>query len=100
MNYKVPILDMAVWVEDMLLPAQGMEDDITHSSCTEGECLPIGTQKVKGLEEQPIASTRLVPQVNYDFYAKSSAPKTTIFSCSANPWQQKRTVFTQKVIRK
>ena len=102
LNYKVPILDMAVWVEDMLLPAPRMEDDINHSNYREGECLPIGKklQDVQGLAGEPQSATRMVPQVNYDFYAKPSAPKPTILSCSANPLQQKRTTFTQEVIRR
>ena len=89
LNYKVPILDM-------YLLASRMEDDINHSKCREDECLPIGRKQedAHGLAGQPQPVTRLVPQVNYDFYAKPSAPKTTILSCSANPLQRKRTTIT------
>ena len=102
LNFKVPILDMAVWVEDMHLPAPRMEDDVNHSKCREGDCLPIGRkqQVAHGMAGQPQPATRLVPQVNYDFYAKPIAPKTTILSSSANPLQQKRTTFTQEVIQR
>ena len=102
LNYKVPILDMTVWVEDVKLSAPGMDDENTHTNCKEGECLPKGEpkQEIQGLDSQARSATRLVPQVNFDFYAKSSAPKTTILSCSANPLQQKRTAFTQEVIRR
>ena len=73
-----------------------------HNQCTEGKCLPLGEPPpvVQGLERPQEPSSRLVQQVNYDFYSKPSAPKTTILSCSANPWQQKRTAFTQEVIRR
>ena len=76
----------------------------TYINCAEGECLPIGKDKVnpetQGLEGQQKPATRMVPQVNYLFYAKPSTPKTTIMSSSANPWSQKRTSFTQEVIRR
>ena len=44
------------------------------------------------------ALLKAVQQVNYDFFSKPCGPKTTILSCSANPWQQKRTAFTNEVI--
>ena len=40
------------------------------------------------------------PQYFIQILAKPSAPKTTILSCSANPLQEKRTAFTQEVIRR
>ena len=45
------------------------------------------------------ALLKAVQQVNHDFFSKPCGPKTTILSCSANSWQQKRTAFTNEVIR-
>ena len=86
----------------MSLPPPGMEDLNLHTKCTEGKCLPLGepASVVPELERQHEPPSRMVQQVNYDFFSKPSAPKTTILSCSANPWQQKGTAFTQEVIRR
>ena len=102
LGFKVPILDLAVWVEEEELPAPGMESRNLHTKCVEGECLPIGEPKcdVGRMEGEAETSTRMVTQVNYQFYSKPSSAKTTILSNSANPWQQKRTAFTQEVIRR
>ena len=102
LNFKVPTLDMGVWVEDTKMAAPGMELKNIHSTCIEGECLPIGTTdlETQGLETHHNPATRMVPQINYQFYAKPSLPKTTIMCSSANPLQQKRTTFTQEVIRR
>ena len=44
LNFKVPMLDLAMWVEEIPLAAQGLEDQGMHANCKEGElCLPIGT---------------------------------------------------------
>ena len=93
---------MAVWVEDKQMAAPGMESQNIHSTCAEGECLPIGqtNPETQGLDLHNKPATRLVPQINYQFYAKPSLPKTTIMCSSANPLQQKRTTFTQEVIRR
>ena len=100
LNFKVPILDMAVCVEDTKMAAPGMEFENIHSNFVEGECLPIGTTdpETQGLETHHNPGKRLVPQINYQFYEKPSLPKTTIMSFSANPLQQKWTTFTQEVI--
>ena len=43
LNNKVPVLDLAMWVEEILLAAQGLEEGM-HTNCKGGEpCLPIGT---------------------------------------------------------
>ena len=39
LGYKVPILDIAVWVEEERLPAPGLEDQNLH---TKSECLLVG----------------------------------------------------------
>ena len=78
-----------------------MEEQNIHTRCQEGECLPIGDLKPRqGLEENLIPTTRLVKQINYEFFSKPSAPKTTILLSSVNPWQQKRTKFTQEVTKR
>ena len=83
LNFKVPILDMAVWVEDKQMAAPGMESQNIHSRFAEGECLPIGqtNPETQGLDIHNKPATRLVPQISYQFYAKPSLPKTTIM-CS------------------
>ena len=80
LDFKVPILDMAVWVEGLQMVAPGMESENIHSRCSEGECLPIGKTNpdTPGLDIHHKPATRLVPQINYQFYAKPSLPKTTI----------------------
>ena len=40
---KVPVLDLAMWVEEVRVSAQGMEGQEMHSRCSEGStCLPLG----------------------------------------------------------
>ena len=103
---KVPILDMAVWVEQVSLPAPGLEgqDMGLHSRCEEGEeCLSFGAEGVGvegGLAGGGHAACRLVPQVLYEFYRKPMAPQRLLMAESAQPWQQKRTTWTQEVIRR
>ena len=44
LNNKVPVLDLAMWVEEMPLTARGLDDQGMHTNCRGGEpCLPIGT---------------------------------------------------------
>ena len=44
LNNKVPMLDLAMWVEETLFSAQGLDDQGMHINCHGGEpCLPIGT---------------------------------------------------------
>ena len=102
--YKVPILDLAVWVESVQLPAPGMVKEDLHSSCSESQtCLPIGAPSEPaqpGLEVGPQPSKRMVQQVFFEFYHKPTKPKRTILASAANPWQQKRTTLTQECIRR
>ena len=56
--------------------------------------------RVQGLEDNEKPATRLVKQVNYQFYSKPMAPKRTILACSAQPLSQKRTTFTQEIVRR
>ena len=106
LGFKVPILDMAVWVEQVSLPAPGLEGQGMglHSWCKEEEeCLSFGTEGVEvdwGLARGQEAACRLVPQVLYEFYRKPMAPQKLLMAESAQPWQQKRTTWTQEVIRR
>ena len=82
LGFKVPILDMAVWVEKLLLPAPGLVKENLHTKCQqEWECLPIGpkvAEAEQGLEDTTEDSSRLVYQVNYEFFSKPTAPKKNI----------------------
>ena len=43
LGYKVPVLDLAVWVEEVRVAAPGLEVQKLQSSCSEDEiCLPVG----------------------------------------------------------
>ena len=43
LGYKVPVLDLAVWVEEVRVDAPGLEVQQLHGSCSEDEiCLPVG----------------------------------------------------------
>ena len=104
LGYKVPILDLAVWVQEVKLPPPRMDSENLHTNCQQGgECLPLGQQEVvqnPGLENNQGDARRMVQQVEYQFFSKPSAPKTTLHATSVNPYQQKRTTFTQEVIRR
>ena len=104
LKFKVPILDMAVWVEQVSLPAPGLEGQEMglHSRCKDGEeCLSFGTEvECGGLAQGQESACRLVPQVMYVFYRKPMAPQRLLMAESAQPWQQKRTTWTQEVIRR
>ena len=98
---------MAVWVEEISLPAPGMEneDNEVHSRCDESEeCLPFGRVKACGdqlqLDRRQYSASRMVPQVMYRFYRKPMAPQRLLVAESAQSWQQKRTSWTQEVIRR
>ena len=98
---KMPILDLAVWVEEMQLPAPGLEDSNLDSNCKD-VCLPLGMPKqdVQGLDDGNKPATRMVQQINYQFFSKPIAPKRKFLASSAQPWSQKRTTFTQEIIRR
>ena len=78
LGFKVPILDIAVWVEKMLLPAWLVNDNL-HTKCQqEQECLPIGpkvAESEQGLGGTTEDSSRLVYQVNCEFFSKPTAQK-------------------------
>ena len=43
LDKKVPVLELAMWVEEVKISAQGMEGWRLHSRCEDGKtCLPIG----------------------------------------------------------
>ena len=100
LDFKVPILDLAVWVEDVSMAAPGVEDQNIHSRCEGGMCLPIGSPPRRRMEGGPLPAPRMVQQVYYEFYSKPMLLKRTILASSALPWQQKRTVLTQELIRR
>ena len=99
LGFKVPILDLAVWMEIQELPAPWMDSQNGHSYCSSSACLPIGvpsdTAQSQGLEGNPNPAKRMVQQVFFEFYHKPTKPKRTILATAANPWQQKRTTLTQ-----
>ena len=97
---KVPILDMAVWMERVCISARGLEEQDLHSSCDEdGTCLPIGAPR-RRLEGEEEPAKRLVQQVFFVHYDKPMKPKRTMMESSANSWQQKRTTLTQELMRR
>ena len=72
-GYKVPILDLSVWVEKVWLPAPGMDSNNLHSSCpADGTCLPLGTpheQKgEQGMADKDLPARRMVQQIFFEFY--------------------------------
>ena len=94
LGHKVPILDLAVWVEEVRLPSPGLEDQQSelHAQCGEGEvCLPIGAEEVgegeagEQLEGGQDAACQPVPQVRFEFYRKPMAPTRTLMAESAQP---------------
>ena len=105
LGYKVPILDMAVWVESTSLPAPGMASQDLHLSCRDSDtCLPIGGHReemqTQGLGVESSPAKRMVQQIFFEFYHKPTKPKRTMLATAANPWQQKRTTLTQELIRR
>ena len=95
LGYRVPILDIAVWVVEEDLHAPGMEDKNLHRGCEGGECLAIAEPNcnTERLEGGTTSSTRILPQVQYRFYLKPSAAKTTILSIYAKPMATKENSF-------
>ena len=105
LDNKVPVLDLSMWVEEVPLPAQGMDcqDQVLHSTCKEmdGPCLPLGRPPPGGrLEDQTIPTNRMVEQIQFEFFSKPMAPSRVMLSSSAQPWGQKRTTLTQELIRR
>ena len=100
---KVPVLDLAMWVEEVPVPAPGLEGHKLHQNCGEGvgQCLPIGKQVVGcRLEVDQGPARRMVQQIQFKFYSKPMAPAKVILASSAQPWGQKRTTLTQELIRR
>ena len=59
LDFKVPILDEAVWVETVTLHSQGMD---LHINCdTDVPCLPLGKVEFgRGLEEEDESAPKMV----------------------------------------
>ena len=87
LGYKVPILDLAVWVEEEELLAPGMEDQNLHIKCVDGECLPLGEPKseVGRMEGEVQPATKLVPQVNYQFYSNQAQQRRLFWQILLTP---------------
>ena len=109
---KVPVLDLAMWMEEVRVPAQGLDGQELHSSCGEGgTCLPLGGtaggldgqehEEGEGVEEdEPVPAGWMAQQVQFEFYSKPMAPSRVMLASSAQPWGQKRTSLTQELIRR
>ena len=99
LGYKVPILDEAMWVENVLVYSQGQD---VHSKCDKNvPCLPIKELECEGgLEQEVRTAPRMAQQIYYEFYTKPMKPKLVISADSALPLVQKRTVLTQECIRR
>ena len=101
LGFKVPVLDLAMWVEEVQIPASGMDSQGLHSRCEKGDraCLPIDEMPPQ-MEVDPNPASRMVQQVQFEFYSKPMAPSRVILESSAQPWGQKRTTLTQELIRR
>ena len=62
-----------------------------------GKFLYLGENQV---EEDQIAASRMVQQMQFEFFSKPSAPSTVILASSSKPWGQKQTTLTQELIRR
>ena len=74
LSYKVPVLDLAVWVEEVRVAAPGLEVQQLHGFCTEDEiCLPVGV-----LQPRPPVQRSNFPSytslVNQGFVAGRPSP--------------------------
>ena len=77
LGYKVPVLDLAVWVEEVRVAAPGLEVQQLHGFCTEDEiCLPVGVLQPRP-PVQPSIFPSYTPPVNRGFVAGRSIPNTT-----------------------
>ena len=99
LGFKVPILDEAMWVENVMVYSQGQD---VHSKCNKDvPCLPIKEPECEdGVEGEVRPAPRMAQQIYYEFFTKPMKPKLVISAESALPWQQKRTVLTQECIRR
>ena len=97
---KVAVLDLAMWVEESYVSAPWMDSQGLHSNCGENEtCLPLGIQPTNRTEGDSHVS-KMVQQIQFEFFSKSMAPSQVILASSAQPWGQKRTTLTQELIRR
>ena len=49
---KVPVLDLAMWVEEVRVSARGLDGQELHTKCSEGgTCLPLG-ESARGLDDE------------------------------------------------
>ena len=62
LGFKVPVLDLAIWVEEVDISSRGLVLQVLHNSCPEDEtCLPIGGPRPP--PAQPVIS-HYTPPVN------------------------------------
>ena len=103
LGFKVPILDMSVWLEQVPLAAPGLEGfhGGIHSRCQDSNnCLPIGIDEAKIVAKETNPAKRIVPQVCFEFYRKPMSPNRVMLAESVQQWQQKRTTATEGLIRR
>ena len=86
LDMKVPVLDLAIWVEQTKFCSPGMDGQGLHFNFRDcGGCLPIGEHKEslreQRLEEERVPASRIVHQVKYEFFSKPMAPHCIL--CSA-----------------
>ena len=53
------------------------------------------TVKESQAEEGPVPASRMVQQLQFEFYRKPMAPSKVILESYVQPWGQKRTTLTQ-----
>ena len=68
LGHKVPILDLAVWIEKTELSSSGMDSQDLHNSCGDKQsCLPIGAPRdqtnSQGMAREANPAKRMVQQV-------------------------------------
>ena len=65
------MLNLSVWVEKVIIPAPGTEDDNLHSNCSGGVFLPLGLTKhqLQGMENVEKPATRFVHQINNQLFS-------------------------------
>ena len=97
---KVAVLDLAMWVEESYVLTPWMNSQGLHSNCGENKtCLPLGIQPSNRTEGDSHVS-KMVQQIQFEFFSKLMAPSVVILAFSAQPWGQKRTTLTQELIRR
>ena len=99
---KVPVLDLAMWVEETKLSSPGTVSLSIHINCKDREnCHPLGVNNIEDtyvegvgqdrlskeerLEGALESATRLAQQVRFKFFSKPSAPQRVILASSAQP---------------